>query len=176
MRSARCTSWRRRICKTKVNTTKLTTMPADVTSGRHLLLPDKLTPSTMGTRGRMHGSRMVNTPAANSVSRIVMANLLTSVSQVVTGVTVGVFLQVILVVFLGRIERRCGHDLCDDLGRPFARMVHLRLHALGDLALLFAVIEDGRAVLRADVVALTIGRGRVVQAEEVAQDAFVGDH
>jgi len=92
-----------------------------------------------------------------------------SVAQVVTGVAAGVLLQIVLMVPFCRIESGSRNNLGDHLGRPLTRAIHLGLHALRYPALFVAVVEDRRAVLRASVVALAIGRGRVVQSKEVGR-------
>src|ERR1051325_258536 len=89
------------------------------------------------------------------------------------GIAVRIPLQVILVVVLGRPELAERHDLCRDRARPLRpRALH---GALRGLALLLIVVEDRGAVLRPDVVALAVRRGRVVQAEEVVEDRVVRD-
>ena len=47
-------------------------------------------------------------------------------------------------------------------------------HKLSRVALPFGVIEDGGAVLRADIAVLPVQRGRVVHAEEKLQERVVG--
>src|SRR5258708_5840313 len=84
-------------------------------------------------------------------------------------------LQIILMERLRGPERGRRDDLGHDRAGPLARLIHLLLHALSDLLLAFVVIEDRRAVLRADVVALAVGRGRVVQSEEELQNVFEAD-
>src|SRR2546428_13245475 len=58
---------------------------------------------------------------------------------------------------------------------PLPRARDAFLHALGDLPLLVVVIEDRRAVLRADVVVLAVHRRGVVHAEEVAEQLLVAE-
>src|SRR5260370_37993357 len=84
-------------------------------------------------------------------------------------------LQVILVERFGGPERRHRNDLGDERARPLAGLVHLLLHALGDLALAVVVVEDRGAVLRADVVSLAGGRGRGVEAGEELADLLLAD-
>ena len=50
-----------------------------------------------------------------------------------------------------------------------------RLYCFGDVALLVVVVEDGRAVLRADVVALAVERRGVVRLPEDAEQVFERD-
>src|SRR5690349_4132864 len=79
-----------------------------------------------------------------------------SVAQVVAGVPAGVLLQLLLVVVLRIPELAGGDDLGHDLPLPLARALDLGLHLLGDLPLLVVVVEDRRAILRADVVVLAV--------------------
>src|SRR3954466_11068797 len=95
--------------------------------------------------------------------------------QVVARVAGRIALQVVVVIVLGGPEISRADDLCRDWPRPLARLVHFVLHSLRSLSLLRVVHEDRGAVLRADVVALTIGGRRIVQTEEEPQDLFVAD-
>src|ERR1044072_3133547 len=81
----------------------------------------------------------------------------------------GVPLEVVLMVVLGRVELVEWHDLCDDGRVPHARGRHLCDDLLGRLALLGAMVEDRRAVLRAHVRALTVQGRRVVYGGEEFQ-------
>src|SRR5207237_3144032 len=95
----------------------------------------------------------------------------------VAGVAAGVLAQVILVVALGAVPLAGWLDARGDRPLPLARRVDARLHALGDLALLRRLRKDRRAVLRADVVALAIERGRVVELEEpVLEQLLIAQH
>src|SRR5262245_34633818 len=106
-----------------------------------------------------------------------------SLPHEVAGVAAGVPDQVVLVVVLGAVPGRRGDDLGDDRLLPLAGLVDARLHRLGRLLLLLGGVEDRRPVLRPDVVALPLERGRVVHPEEpllqqvlVAQLPAVEDH
>jgi ATP-dependent helicase Lhr and Lhr-like helicase len=94
--------------------------------------------------------------------------------DVVAGVTVGVAQQVVLVLGLGLPERAGRGHLGDHLAGPQAGRVHVGDGVLGDLLLLVAGVEDGRPVARADVIALPVLRGRVVDLEEELQQVPVG--
>src|SRR5215218_2148235 len=92
-------------------------------------------------------------------------------------VAVRVLVEVLLVVGLG-VEERAG---LGDLGRDLAvarrgqqRLVPVARRLDGDL-LLVGVVVHRRAILRADVVALTHPGGRVVTLPEGAQDLVAGD-
>src|SRR5262245_50229631 len=96
-----------------------------------------------------------------------------SVAQVVAGVSARMLLQIVLVVLLRRPELSRGNDLGDDRTLPLARGVDARFHLLGDAFLLVVQVEDGRAVLRPRVVPLPVHGGRVVHAEEPAEQLLV---
>src|ERR687896_1409225 len=90
-------------------------------------------------------------------------------------VAVRVALEIVLVLGLGLPE---GDDLADlgpHLAGPQARGVDVGDRVLGDPALLVARIEDLRAIVRAEIVALAVlGRG-VVDLKEELEDVAVGD-
>src|SRR5205814_7496270 len=96
-----------------------------------------------------------------------------SVAQIVAAVPAGVLLEILLMIVLGGPELAGGDDLGHDRAVPLARARDALLHALGDLPLLVVVIEDGGAVLRADVVVLAVHRRGVVHAEKVAEQLLV---
>ena len=80
----------------------------------------------------------------------------------VTGV--GILVEVVLVVTFGWEEFLQRHDLGDDrLGEAFRRC-RLGLFSNGPLGV--AGKKNDRAILRADVGTLTIGRGRIVRVPE----------
>ena len=58
---------------------------------------------------------------------------------------------------------------------PVAGGIHGLDDFLGDALLFFTGIEDCRAVLRTDVVALPVARGRVVHAEKLEQQMAVAE-
>jgi hypothetical protein len=93
----------------------------------------------------------------------------------VAGVPVGVPLQVILVLRLGLPERPGRGHLGDHLARPQARRVDIGDRVLCDPLLRVACIEDRRPVAGADVVALPVPRGRVVDLEEELQQVTEGE-
>src|SRR5918996_3866890 len=90
-------------------------------------------------------------------------------------VAVRVALEVVLVLGLGLPERDGLADLGHHLAGPQARGVDVGDRVLGDPALLLARIEDLRAIAGADVVALAVLGGRVVDLEEELEDVSVGD-
>lgn len=68
-------------------------------------------------------------------------------------------------ISFGGGEIACGHDLCRYLRFP-PLILRLLCHTLGHLLLLWAVVENGAAVLDSLVIALLIFRRRVVHAVE----------
>ena len=82
--------------------------------------------------------------------------------------------QIFLVVFLGGVEFPGRGYLGRDRTIELARFVPPCLHAFCDLLLSLAVVEDGRAVLRAHVVVLAVEGGWIVHAKEVIRERFVG--
>jgi hypothetical protein len=79
------------------------------------------------------------------------------------------------VLGLGHPERDGLAHLGHDLAGPQPRGVDVGDRVLGDPALLLARIEDLRAIVRADVVALAVLGRRVVDLEEELEDVSVGD-
>src|SRR6266704_6026930 len=96
-----------------------------------------------------------------------------SVPQNVASITAGMFHQILLVVFLRRIEFRCRRNFRRDWPIEFAGFVPPSLHAFGDLFLLFAGVENRRAILRAHVVVLPVQRGGIVHPKEIIQQGLV---
>ena len=78
-------------------------------------------------------------------------------------------------IVLGHPELPGRDDLGHDPAVPLPRALDALLDALGHLPLLVVVVEDGRAVLGADVVVLAVQRRRVVHAEEVAEQVLVAE-
>src|SRR2546426_8142946 len=74
--------------------------------------------------------------------------------------------EIAAVVLLGGVELRERGDLGHDGVVPDLPHLELLDHLLGDGALLGAVVEDRRAVLRARVGPLAVERGGVVRSEE----------
>src|SRR5215831_1725668 len=64
--------------------------------------------------------------------------------------------EVVLVVLLGRVERRRRLELGDDFVSPDALRRELGDYLPGDRELVWRVIEDHRAILSTDVVALAV--------------------
>ena len=69
-------------------------------------------------------------------------------------------------IILRRVELRERHDLRDDGRVPDVRAVEFGDDGFGGLALFGRVVEDGGAILRANVRALPVERRRVVDCEE----------
>ncbi len=78
-------------------------------------------------------------------------------------------------VVLGLVELLEGDDLHRDRLVETARGRQLVAAALGRRLLFGVVIEDGRPVLRTAVDELAVAVGRVDQAPEALQQAFIGD-
>src|SRR6185369_1035233 len=94
----------------------------------------------------------------------------------VTGVTIWIFLQIILVLGLGLPERSGGCHLGDNLARPEAGSIDIGDGVFRDPLLLVIRIEDGRPVARSPVVALAVqGRGIVNLEKEFQQFAVAYD-
>src|SRR5574337_221520 len=94
----------------------------------------------------------------------------------VAGVTVGDALQVILVLRFGFPEIAGGRQFRHHLAGPQAGSVHVRDRVHGDAPLFVVQVEDRRTVAGAEVVALSVARGRVVDLEEKLQQPAVADH
>jgi len=88
----------------------------------------------------------------------------------------GVTPEIVAVVVLSRVERGERRDLRDNRSVPHAGRGQVADDLLGDGLLLLAVVEDGGAVLRADVRALAIQRRRVVHAEKDVQQVAERDN
>src|SRR5665213_2876290 len=91
----------------------------------------------------------------------------------VARVPVRVLHQVVLVLWLGLPERSDRLDLSDHIARPKARRVDVGDGVECDPLLLVVRVKDRGAVARADVVALTTARRRVVNLEEELEDVAV---
>lgn len=78
---------------------------------------------------------------------------------------------------LFRIPKFSSRDnLRDDASRPAARRINPRLDPLGRLFLPLGLDKDGRAILRANVIALLVACCRVMQAEKPIQEGFVREY
>src|SRR6478735_9983863 len=88
----------------------------------------------------------------------------------VTGVAVGIFLQVILMLGLGFPERPYRGQFGDDLAGPQAGCIDIGDGVLRDPLLLLAGVEDRRAIARPAVIALAVQRRGIVDLEEEFQD------
>ena len=83
-----------------------------------------------------------------------------------TGVAVRIVLEIILVLWLGLPEGTSGRDLRHDLARPEAGGLDIRDRIFRDALLLIIRVENGGPVARADVAALTVARGGIVDLEK----------
>ena len=86
------------------------------------------------------------------------------------GVAIGVALQVILVLRLRLPEVPHRLDLGHRLAWPQARSVYVCDGVLGYPFLLIVDVVDRRPIGAADVVALSISRGGIVDLEEILQN------
>jgi hypothetical protein len=96
----------------------------------------------------------------------------------VRAVAVGILDQVVLVILLGRMEFLQRLDIGDDGAVTGLAQQLLVIVARGDggRALLVVAVENERAILRADVVALAVLLRRVVLLEEVLEQGAGGQH
>ena len=78
-------------------------------------------------------------------------------------------------VVIGWVEGGGVSDLCDDGTLHLAGLLNLLFDLFGLLLLFVTVVEDGRAILGTHVVALGIQGGRIVDAEEEANQVLVRD-
>ena len=86
---------------------------------------------------------------------------------------VGVVGEVFLVIIFGHVEFvELGHFGHDGLV-PDVLVVQLLDGFLGNLLLFIVVIEDRGTILRADIIALAIHRGRIVDGKEDIQNILV---
>ena len=83
--------------------------------------------------------------------------------------------EVVLMVVFGGVEGTEGLEFGDDGGGPELAGGNVGDDGLGLDLLVGGVVEDGRAVLRADIGALTIGGGGVVDGEEDFEQVGVAD-
>src|ERR1035438_4842956 len=83
------------------------------------------------------------------------------------------FHEILLVVFLRRIEFRGGSNLRRNRPIELARLSPSRLHALGSLFLCFAGVENCGTILCTGVVVLPVQRRGIVHAEKIIQQRLV---
>lgn len=83
------------------------------------------------------------------------------------------FHQILLMVFLGREERRCGGYFRND--RPIEALLPCKEGSRGSLSLLLGMIENGGPVLTSHVRPLAIERGRIMDLPKNLEQAFVGN-
>ena len=76
--------------------------------------------------------------------------------------------EVVLVVILGSIEYVKGRNLCHNRILPDSGGFDFADHLFSHLLLLRRMIEDDRPILSADIGALTVERGRIVNRERLA--------
>src|SRR5215831_20246896 len=81
--------------------------------------------------------------------------------------------EVALVVLLGPVERGCGGDLRDDL--PLARLLLGIARCDRGFLLARVMVEDRRAVLAAEIEALAVAGGRIVDPPEHLKQLRVAD-
>jgi hypothetical protein len=93
----------------------------------------------------------------------------------VTGVAVRVALEIILVLRLDFPEGPGGRQLGNDLARPETRGLDIGDRVLGDPLLPVGGVENGRPVTQADIAALPVARGRIVDLKEKFQQRSVAD-
>src|SRR5882757_6211058 len=92
-----------------------------------------------------------------------------------TGVTIRIFLQIILMLGLGLPEWSGRRQFSDNLARPKTGSIDIGDGVFRDPFLLIAGIEDRRPVARAPVVALTVQRRGIMDLEEEFQQFSVAD-
>src|SRR5690349_17475960 len=85
--------------------------------------------------------------------------------QHMTGITAGMLNEIFLVVIFGGVKFSRRGDLGCDWPVEFARFIPPGFYCFRRLLLRFARIEDSRTILRANVVVLSVERGRIMHAE-----------
>src|SRR5687768_1459294 len=93
----------------------------------------------------------------------------------VASIAIRIAFQVILVLRLGFPEVAGGGDLCHDAAWPQARGVDIADRPERLLALLLGDIENLRTIRHAEIVALAIESGRIVDLEEELQKIAIAD-
>src|SRR3954470_22990373 len=87
-------------------------------------------------------------------------------SYKVAAIPAWVLAKVVLVVALRAVPGGRRLDGCRDRPLPFAGSLNPGYYLLRNTFLLRGLGKDGRAILGADVIALAVERGRIVQPEE----------
>jgi hypothetical protein len=93
----------------------------------------------------------------------------------VTGIAVRIPLQIILMLRLGLPERTDGRHFRHDLAWPKAGGLDIRYRIFRDALLLVVQVENGGTVARADIVALTVARGGIVNLKEKFEQGSIAD-
>src|ERR1043166_2582466 len=83
-----------------------------------------------------------------------------------TGITARIFSQIILMIALGAVPGRGGLDGRSNRTLPLPRRLNARYHSLRRFLLLRRLRKNRRSILSADVIALTVEGGRIMQFEE----------
>ena len=78
--------------------------------------------------------------------------------------------EIFLVIIFGDVELVNGGYFCNDGTAPDLLGIQIADEILGNFLLLRRVIKNGRAVLRANIPALTVQRGGVMDGEEDIQN------
>jgi hypothetical protein len=136
-------------------------------------------PTTEGARRRHPADRLslIRPPpsAASRGHRVGAARELPVRSDEVARGAVGVPFEVVLILGFGLPEATGRRDLSHRFRWPEAGGVHVRDRVFCDRPLLVGRVEDGRPVLRADVVSLAVLRRWIVDLEEELEQVAVGE-
>src|SRR5258708_2040636 len=90
-----------------------------------------------------------------------------------TGIAVGITLEVVLVIGLGFPEVAGWRNLGHHLARPQPRSIDIGDHVLGDPLLFIARVKDCRSITLADVVALSISRAGIMDLKEEFENSAI---
>src|ERR1700722_20843365 len=90
-----------------------------------------------------------------------------------TGIAVGISLQIVLMLGLCFPEIPRRSDLRHDLSRPSPRRIDVGDGLLGDALLFIAGVEDRRSIALAPIVTLAIPRARIMDLEEKLEHSAV---
>src|SRR5664279_309722 len=96
-----------------------------------------------------------------------------SIPQNVARIAAGMFHEILLVVFLRRIEFRGSCNLRRNRPIELSRLSPSRLHALRSLFLCFGGVENCGTILCTGVVVLPVQRRGIVHAEKIIQQRLV---